>query len=1353
MADKVLKYLRVPDASRKNNEDSSSWAAKRLIWVPDSKEGFVLTSIKSEDGDNLTCQRVDTREILNVLTDDAQKANPPRFTKTEDMANLTVLNEASVLHNLRERYHDDLIYTYSGLFCVVVNPYKNIPIYTDDAIQLYKGQKRDVVPPHVFAIADQAYRNMLQDREDQSILCTGESGAGKTENTKKVIQYLASVAATTRRDPDTLNMFASAASSQGSLSKGELERQLLQANPILETFGNAGTIKNDNSSRFGKFIRIHFDAAGFIIGATIDTYLLEKSRCARQNAGERTFHGYYQLLRGADAKYISELLLEDMPKYKFLSNGDVRIRNIDDSKEFAATNEAFHIMGLTNEQILDIWRVVSAVLLFGNIEVTSQRRGGEQAVIQDDSECQKLCHLLGINVVDFTRSLLKPKVKAGHEFVHKQQTKEQVDFSKEALAKATYERLFLWIVKRINKTLDRNIRDARSFIGILDIAGFEIFQSNSFEQLCINYTNERLQQLFNTRMFQIEQDEYQKENIDWEFIDFGLDLQPTIDLIERRGILPLLDDECFFPKATDKTFVEKVLKNLANDEKLSKPTLREECDFAVIHYAGRVPYQVSDWLVKNKDPLNDNVTSLLSKSNQPFIATLWSDIFSGALASANRTRKGAFRTVGFIYKENLNHLMETLSHTTPHFVRCIIPNHQKRAGSIDAPLVLDQLRCNGVLEGIRICRKGFPNRILFQEFKQRYSILVPEAIPRGFTDGRHLCERMVEALSLDSQSYRIGLTKIFFRAGVLAQLEEDRDLKLSKMIVGLQAFCRGYLARRYHGALLHGSNAILVIQRNARAYMKLRSWPWWKLFTKIKPLLKVARGDEELRLLREELEEVKQNLERSERARQEAEAQIEALTADKKELTQQLESDNAALADAEEVRSRLVTKNNELLEDIQYIEQQLDEQMSTTEKLLAEKKHLIDELDDLKKDLGTANLNEARISRLEEQLETVRQQLEDQTAANHELEEQKKKVNKELMTLRVDLDQAVANKSKALKAQKKLVAELEDVTVELDHHRSQAAQLTAHQRSFDKQLNEERAHYEELAKERDSLQSQNRELSTKVLTLKNELEEATDRAESLEKAKKRLQDELNDYVNSSNDAAQAELEAAKRSLQITVEEQKQQLIELEDELQLVEQAKLRLEVNMSAMEKKLKEAEQSSNEEELKKLKQLSREVRVLEAELENERRIASKTSAEKKKLELEVADLRERLDDAQRGRTKDSRALKKLEKRVALLFEEREEDAKLAENSSQEVLKLREKIKKLQSELDTAEDEVTACMAKARRSERDALDAQESLAVLQEENAKLRAAVRRSRLRREDLSGDIEITDTTPNESVVDEE
>ena len=338
----------------------------------------------------------------------------------------------------------------------------------------------------------------------------------------------------------------------------ELETQLLQANPILEAFGNAKTVKNDNSSRFGKFIRINFDTSGFIAGALIETYLLEKSRAIRQAKDERTFHIFYQLLHGADTKMISDYLLEDFRGYRYLTNGNVSVPNVNDAQEFQQTVKAMQIMNISTDELNAIFRTISAVLQFGNLKFQSERNS-DQATLIDDTVAQKICRLLGIPVTEMVRSFLKPKLKVGRDFVTKAQTQSQVEFAVEAISKAVYERMFKWIVTRINKSLDRSKRQGSSFIGILDIAGFEIFQLNSFEQLCINYTNEKLQQLFNHTMFVLEQEEYRKENIDWEFVDFGLDLQPTIDLIEKpMGILSLLDEECWFPKATDKSYVDKL---------------------------------------------------------------------------------------------------------------------------------------------------------------------------------------------------------------------------------------------------------------------------------------------------------------------------------------------------------------------------------------------------------------------------------------------------------------------------------------------------------------------------------------------------------------------------------------------------------------------------------------------------------------------------------------------------------------------------------------------------------------------------------------------------------------------------
>merc|ERR1719228_748176 len=509
---------------------------------------------KRTRGEEVEVEIQETSKKMFVARDDLQKMNPPKYDKQEDMADLTCLNEASVLHNIKERYYSGLIYTYSGLFCVVVNPYKRLPIYTEKIIEIYKGKKRHEVPPHVFAITDIAYRSMLQDREDQSILCTGESGAGKTENTKKVIQYLAYVAASKPKSSSHLP-----ASNDGNLNFGELEQQLLKANPILEAFGNAKTVKNDNSSRFGKFIRINFDASGYIAGANIETYLLEKARVIRQQDDERTFHIFYQLLSGASADYKKNFILEDAKNYTFMTKGGLRIPGTDDAEEFGATISAMKVMGISDDDLHSIFRVISSVLLFGNMEFR-QERNTDQATLPDNTVAQKVAHLLGIQVTDLTKAFLRPRIKVGRDYVTKAQTKEQVEFAIEAISKATYERLFKWFVTRINRSLDRTKRQGASFIGILDIAGFEIFELNSFEQLCINYTNEKLQQLFNHTMFILEQEEYQREGIEWKFIDFGLDLQPTIDLIEKpMGIMALVDEECWFPKATDKSFVEKMV--------------------------------------------------------------------------------------------------------------------------------------------------------------------------------------------------------------------------------------------------------------------------------------------------------------------------------------------------------------------------------------------------------------------------------------------------------------------------------------------------------------------------------------------------------------------------------------------------------------------------------------------------------------------------------------------------------------------------------------------------------------------------------------------------------------------------
>merc|ERR1719211_357533 len=946
--------------------------------------------MKKAQGDDVEVEIVETGKRMLVSKDDMQKMNPPKYDKQEDMADLTCLNEASVLHNIKERYFSSLIYTYSGLFCVVVNPYKRLPIYTEKIIEIYKGKKRHEVPPHVFAITDIAYRSMLQDREDQSILCTGESGAGKTENTKKVIQYLAYVAASKPKGSSH-----APTSNDGGLNFGELEQQLLKANPILEAFGNAKTVKNDNSSRFGKFIRINFDASGYIAGANIETYLLEKARIIRQAPDERTFHIFYQLLMGASSELKSQMILEDARNYTFMTKGAVRVPGIEDVEEFQMTQNAMKVMGISDEDMASIWRVISASLLFGNMEF-KQERNSDQATLPDNTVAQKVAHLLGIQVTDLTKAFLKPRIKVGRDYVTKAQTKEQVEFAVEAISKATYERLFKWICTRINRSLDRTKRQGASFIGILDIAGFEIFDLNSFEQLCINYTNEKLQQLFNHTMFILEQEEYQREGIEWKFIDFGLDLQPTIDLIEKpMGIMALVDEECWFPKATDKSFVEKLVTSHSAHPKFMKSDFRGEADFSIMHYAGQVDYSAKKWLMKNMDPLNENVIQQLKVSQDNFVCTIWKDAEIVGMAQqamsdtqfGARARKGMFRTVSQLYKEQLAKLMETLRNTNPNFVRCIIPNHEKKAGKINAPLVLDQLRCNGVLEGIRICRQGFPNRIPFQEFRQRYELLTPNVIPKGFMDGKKACEKMIEALELDPGLFRIGQSKIFFRAGVLAHLEEERDLRITDLVVKFQAYCRGLLARRNYQKRVQQLNAIRILQRNCAAYLKLRNWQWWRLYTKVKPLLQVTKNDEKVMQKETELKEITERLNHHQQEVQNLNKQYEQALEEKNILAEQLQAETELCAEAEEMRVRLAARKQEMEEIIHDMEARIEEEEEKVIKSSDEKKKLQQHVQDLEEQLEEEEAARQKLQIDKVQVEAKMKQLEESLIASDDYKE------------------------------------------------------------------------------------------------------------------------------------------------------------------------------------------------------------------------------------------------------------------------------------------------------------------------------------------------------------------------------
>ncbi|KAK2836602.1 hypothetical protein Q7C36_014471 [Tachysurus vachellii] len=1221
---------------------SRPYDIKKSCWVRDDKEGFIAGEIQAEDDGKVTVKSA-KNATLTVRKEDIQQMNPPKFYQASDMANLTFLNEASVLENLRSRYTHMRIYTYSGLFCVTVNPYKWLPIYGAKVAHMYKGKKRSEVPPHLFSISDNAYHDMMMEQENQSLLITGESGAGKTENTKKVIQYFANVGGTGGKlAPD---------------SKGSLEDQIIQANPVLEAFGNAKTIRNNNSSRFGKFIRIHFGPTAKLAGADIESYLLEKSRVISQQAAERSYHIFYQLLSGRKPELLEDLLLAPDPKqYVWICQGVTVVDNMDDGEELMLTDMAFDVLGFTAEEKMSIYKLTAGIMHFGNMKFKQKLRE-EQADVDTTEVADKVAHLMGINSGDLQKGITRPRVKVGNEFVTKGQNQDQCVYSIGALAKAIYDRMFKWMVFRINKTLDTKMQ-WQFFIGVLDIAGFEIFEFNSFEQLCINFTNEKLQQFFNHHMFVLEQEEYKKEGIDWVFIDFGLDLQACIDLLEKpMGIFSILEEQCVFPKATDATFKASLYDNhLGKSSNFLKPKSTKkgpEMHFELIHYAGTVGYNISGWLEKNKDPLNETVVSLYQKSSMSLLAQLFKE--EEASAGAKKQKKGfSFLTVSAFYREQLNKLMSTLRSTAPHFVRCIVPNEFKQSGVCDAKLVLHQLACNGVLEGIRICRKGFPNRLQYPEFKQRYYILNPNIIPKGFVDNKKASELILGSIGLDKMEYKIGHTKVFFRAGVLAKLEDMRDERLAKIMTMLQARLWGMLMRIEFKKMLERRIALIAIQRNVKKFLQLRFWGWWKLYTTVKPLLHVARQEEELKAKEEELRVALEKTAEMVEKIKEMDEKLVTLSKEKSELALALASEQDTIADAEERCNQLMRQKMNMEEQIQDFKERLEEEESAATALSAYKRKLEAELMDLKRDLEslestlaksekekqgldikvrtlTADLNQrddtiARFQKERKAMEELQQKTLDDLQAEEDKVNHLTKTNSKLTTqvheLEDDWEQEKKIRGEVEKARRKAESDLKMTIDNLNEMERAKIDLEEVVKKKDLEINHVNAKLEDEQSLSSTLHRKLKEHQARIEELEEELEAERAIRAKVEKQRADLARDLEDLGDRLEEAGGATVTQIEQN-----KKREAELLKLRREL---EEAALQAEATASAQRKKHTDA------------------MAELAEQVENLQRVRIKLEKDKQVMKAEIDDLNSTVETIQKAKLNTEVHVRKLEDTLA---------------------------------------------------------------------------------------------------------
>ncbi|XP_058229624.1 myosin heavy chain, fast skeletal muscle-like [Hemibagrus wyckioides] len=1206
-------YLRKPEKERIEAQ-TKPFDAKTAVFVAEPAEMYVKGTLISKDGSKATVETLDGK-ILTVKEDVIFPMNPPKFDKIEDMAMMTHLNEATVLYNLKERYAAWMIYTYSGLFCVTVNPYKWLPVYDAVVVTGYRGKKRVEAPPHIFSISDNAYQFMLTDRENQSILITGESGAGKTVNTKRVIQYFATIAVSGQKKAEP---------TFGKM-QGSLEDQIIAANPLLEAYGNAKTVRNDNSSRFGKFIRIHFGSSGKLASADIETYLLEKSRVTFQLSAERSYHIFYQLMTGHKPELLEALLITTNPyDYPVISQGEIIVKSINDVEEFVATDTAIDILGFSADEKMNIYKLTGAVMHHGNMKFKQKQRE-EQAEPDGTEVADKIAYLMGLNSADMLKALCYPRVKVGNEFVTKGQTVPQVNNAVMALCKSVYEKMFSWMVIRINEMLDTK-QPRQFFIGVLDIAGFEIFDFNSLEQLCINFTNEKLQQFFNHHMFVLEQEEYKKEGIDWEFIDFGMDLAACIELIEKpMGIFSILEEECMFPKATDTSFKNKLHdQHLGKSAAFQKPKPakgKAEAHFSLVHYAGTVDYNIVGWLDKNKDPLNDSVVQLYQKSANKLLAFLYAghatadDTSTGGSGKKSGKRKGgSFQTVSALFRENLGKLMTNLRSTHPHFVRCLIPNESKTPGLMENHLVIHQLRCNGVLEGIRICRKGFPSRILYGDFKLRYKVLNASVIPEGqFIDNKKAAEKLLASIDVDHSQYKFGHTKVFFKAGLLGTLEEMRDEKLANLVTMTQALCRGYLMRKEFVKMMKRRESIFSIQYNIRSFMNVKHWPWMKLYFKIKPLLKSAETEKEMAAMKENYEKMKEDLAKALAKKKELEEKMVSLLQEKNDLQLQVAAETENLSDAEERCEGLIKSKIQLEAKLKESNERLEDEEEINAELTAKKRKLEDECSELKKDIDDLELTLAKV---EKEKRATENKVKNLTEEMTSLDECITKLTKEKQALQEAHQQT-----------------LDDLQAEED----KVNMLTKSKIKLEQQVDDLEGSLEQEKKFRMDLERAKRKLEGEIkLAQENIMDLENDKQQATEKIKKK------DFETSQLLSKIEDEQSVSAQLQKKIKELLSRIEELEEEIEAERAAHAKVEKQRSDLSRELEEISERLEEAggataaQIEMNKKREAEFQKLRRDLEESTLQHEATAAALRKKQADsVAELGEQIDNLQRVKQK----------------------------------------------------------------------------------------------------------------------
>jgi len=1173
---------------------------------------------------------------------------------------------------------------------------------------------------------------MMNSGMNQSILITGESGAGKTENTKKVISYFATIC------------------SSGKRKEGEasLEDKIVQTNPVLEAWGNAKTVRNDNSSRFGKFIRIHFNASGKLSGADMVVYLLEKSRLTYQQPLERCYHAFYNLMSDQVPDLKEKCLLSnDIRDYWYVSQGKLTVDSIDDKEDMQFADEAFDILGFTKTEKYDVFKNTACMMHMGNMTKDFVPVGKEeQAEIKDDTNAQKVATLAGIDCEWMITYFCKPKLKVGTEWVQKGSSCTAAANSVAGIARAIYERTFRLVVDKCNETLMDPTMKKVQYIGVLDIAGFEIFDFNGFEQICINYVNEKLQQFFNQHMFTLEQEEYVREGLDWANVDFGMDLQKCIDMFEKpMGLLAVFEEESLFPKATDQTFCEKLHANLLGKwPNFAKPNPKPDPDahFAVLHYAACVSYNLTSWLEKNKDPLNDTIVEMIKNGSNALMIQCFADHPGQPLEApkddGGRKKKGGGKTVSSYFKGQLDDLMTTLYKTEPHFIRCVVPNTHKIPGGVEPSLVMHQYQCNGVLAGIAICRKGFPNKMMYPEFKSRYNILAAKAVAKAKND-KGAAGAVLETIQLDKEKYRLGHTKVFFRAGILGFMEEVREDKIGSVLSWLQAGARGKASRMQFKKLQDQKLALYCCQRTIRNYYIGKTWLWWQLWNDIKPNLKCTQFGKYKAQYEEKIAIAEKNIDRAVAECNAVIAIHDKLSAERNELQLALNSGGSAVQDIIDKTNRVEAAKNDvqkqldatkariraeedtiagiqsagnkvtmeatrLREEIKNLEATIekceedkmtkDSQIRTLRDEIAHQEDLIAKLGKEKKSTGENrqkieeeiqsmedrcnHLNKVK-GKLEQSLDECEDALEKEKKSKSDVEKLKRKVEGDLKLTQeavADLERINSELSQTIQRKEKeaasLAAKIEDEQTLGGKYSKQVKELQSRLDELDEELAVERANRAKAEKNRSLLSRDLEDLGTRLA------EVGSNTSTQIELNKKREAElaKLKADLDEANIAHEGTLAALRQKHNNT-------MAELGEQIDSINKNKAKSEKDKAGMERDLQEA-RGNLEEAMRNRSNTEKNCKLAQGlivesnqKLDELARALNEADSTKKKLQVESQDLSRQIDETEA-------ALAALQKNKISLTTQLEDTKRLADGEARDRAALLTKYKNLHTETES---------------------------------------------------------------------